>query len=265
MNWKVFLAASAALAFAVAPLACSSDSSQREVCANGVDDDGNGKTDCDDPDCAGQAGCINDSDGGYLGTCPKCGINCQRQSQCVVAFVDDRPLPYCTTGRCTALETFVQVRVFMDTKQNWSGLGVSPRSGATRFIKKTAADGSAVTCARLQATAADKTKSSAIEEADTYVIQGLDVTRITNPQLGQGITYAFVNTQTGGDFLIWAELWGGPPDSTTKMPTGNRLGWGCYDTAAVLGGPITTEDNCPSTTSDAGTCRIFTLVMPPPE
>jgi hypothetical protein len=265
MTSKILLAA-AALATAVTLYACSSSSSQREVCENGIDDDGNGLKDCADPDCAGQAACINDYDGGFLGACLKCGTNCAQQGQCVsYGYVDDRPIPYCVSGRCQALETFVQVRVQLDTKQNWSGLGVSPRSGSTRFIKKTAADGSAVTCARVQATAADKTKPSAIEDANTYVIQGLDVTRITNPQLGQGITYQFVNTQTGGDFLIWEELWGGPPDSTSHLPTGNRLGWGCYEATADVGGPIVVADNCPSTTSDAGTCRTFNLLMPPPE
>ncbi|MEW6431400.1 MAG: hypothetical protein AB1730_07800 [Myxococcota bacterium] len=257
----------ALLAFAAGALsACSGGDAKREVCNNGIDDDGNGKTDCADLDCAGQEACVGNMDAGFFGTCQKCGNTCGSQADCLaLTFVDDRPIPYCSMGRCTALETFVQVRVQMDTKQNWSGLGVSPGSGSTRFIKKTGANGMPVTCAMVAATAADKTKPAAIEDSKAYVIQGLDVTRITNPQLGQGITYAFVNTQTGGDFLIWSELWGGPPNSSTKLPSGNRLGWGCYESAAEVGGPITTEDNCPSTTSDAGTCRTFNLVMPPPE
>jgi hypothetical protein len=265
MTSKILLAA-AALATAVTLYACSGGSSQREVCENGVDDDGNGLADCADPDCAGQAACVGENDAGYFGPCMKCGTTCAQQSQCIgTSYVSDRPIPYCTTGRCTALETFVQVRVQMDTKDNWAALGVDPRSGSTRFIKKVAGDGTPVDCARVAATASDKTQPSAIEESNEYVIQGLDVTPITNPQLGQGITYTFVNTQTGADFLIWSELWAGPRNSSTGMPSGNRLGWGCYETTDVVGGPIVPEDNCPSTTSDAGTCRVFTLVMPPPQ
>ena len=265
MNKKILVVALAAFSLG-ALYACSGNTPKREVCSNGVDDDGNGLIDCADPDCAGQADCIGNMDAGYFGECEKCGNVCGGQEECQsYNYIDDRPIPYCLQGRCTALETFVQVRVQMDTKQNWSGLGVSPASGSTRFIKKTARDGSAVTCARVAATASDKTKPAAIEDSKEYVEQGLDVTRITNPMLGQGITYAFVNTQTGGDFLIWSELWGGPPNSSTKLPTGNRLGWGCYEAVAQVGGPITTEDNCPSTTSDAGTCRVFTLVMPAPQ
>lgn len=247
-------------------LGCSSGDAKRETCGNGLDDDGNGLVDCADPDCAGQTQCVGNMDAGYFGTCLKCGNTCADQSGCVsYGYVDDRPIPYCTTGRCTALESFVQVRVFLDTKDNWAGLGVSPQSGATRFIKKKALDGSDVTCARVAATASDKTKPQAIEDSKLYSMQGVDVTRITNPQLGQGITYTFVNSQTGGDYLLWAELWGGPPNSTTKYPSGNRLGWGCFEAAADVGGPITASDNCPSTTSDAGTCRVYSLKMPGPE
>ncbi|MEW5738569.1 MAG: hypothetical protein AB1938_06560 [Myxococcota bacterium] len=245
---------------------CSGSDTKRETCGNGLDDDGNGLADCADPDCAGQTQCLGNMDAGYFGTCMKCGSTCADQTACLAnAYTEDRPIPYCVMGRCTALETFVQVRVFLDTKDNWAGLGVSPQSGATRFIKKTAADGSAVDCARVKATASDKTKPQALEDSKLYVMQGVDVTRITNPQLGQGITYTFVNTQTGGDFLIFAELWGGPPNSATKYPSGNRLGHTCFEAPAVVGGPIIPEDNCPSTTSDAGTCRVFNLKMDGPE
>lgn len=265
MSSKTLLAALAAFALG-ALYACGPAEAKRETCGNDVDDDGNGLIDCADPDCAGQAACVGNQDAGYFGACMKCGNTCGKQADCQsYNFIDDRPIPYCSMGRCTALESFVQVRVEVDTKANWAGLGVSPQSGSTRFIKKTGADGTPVTCARVAATASDKTVPGAIEASNAYVIQGLDVTRITNPQLGQGITYQFVNTQTGGDFLIWTELWGGPPNSTTKLPSGNRLGWGCYEAAAVVGGPIVFQDNCPSTTSDAGTCRIFTLVMPAPQ
>lgn len=241
--------------------ACPGDT-LRETCGDGLDNDGNGLTDCDDPDCTGQTLCVDLTN---YGSCAKCGKSCTAQPACVTDYVTERPIPYCLEGKCWATNTFIQPRVFIDTKDNWNGLANAPQSGTTRFIKKQASDGSAVTCATVAAAAADRSKPSAIEASGKFVIQGMDVTRVQNPNLSQGITYTFVNTQIGGDFLIWTELWAGPPDSLTKMPQGFRQGYGCYEDAATVGGPLLATDGCPSTVSDAGTCRVFRLVMPPPE
>ncbi len=256
MRWFV-LGALAGLAFSACP-----GPSTREICGDGLDNDGNLLVDCDDPECKGQDACIDTTD---YGTCQKCSLPCSAQAECVVNYVTDRPLPYCVAGKCYAVEKFVQPRLELDTRASWSGLALSPQAGSTRFIKKAAPDGGVVTCASVAAVASDRTKPGAIEASGAFVIQGLDVTRVTNPQLGQGLTYAFVNTQTGGDFLIWTELWGGAPDSNTKLPTGLRFGYGCYEAAAQVGGPLVPEDNCPTATNDAGTCRLFRLVMPAPE
>lgn len=234
----------------------------REVCGDGQDNDGNGLTDCDDPDCAGQDACVDNK---FYGSCTRCKQACTVQSECVTSWTNERPIPYCTESKCTALEPFLQVRVELDTRASWSGLALSPQSGSTRFIKKTGTDGGVVTCATVAAAASNRTNSSAIEQSGAFVLQGVDVTRVTNPQLGQGLTYAFVNTQAGGDYLIWTELWGGAPDSNTRMPTGLRFGYGCYEAPAQVGGPLVPEDNCPSATNDGGTCRLFRLVMPAPE
>jgi hypothetical protein len=248
--------------FLGAAFAACPEAQVRETCGDGVDNDGNGLVDCDDPDCAGQQACIDTTD---YGQCPKCGKACAVQADCVGNYVTDRPIPYCIGGKCFAVETFIQPRVVLDTRDNWQGLALSPQSGSTRFIKKTGADGGAVTCAAVAAVAGDRMAPGAIEASRAFVVQGLDVTRVTNPMLGQGITYTFVNTQTGGDFLIWTELWGGAPDSNTRLPTGLRFGYGCYEAPAQVGGPLVPDDNCPSTTNDGGACRVFRLVMPPPE
>ena len=237
---------------------CSGDMS-REVCGDGLDNDGNGLTDCDDRECNGQPACIPPD----YGPCGTCGQSCTAQNTCVLNVLNDRPLPMCLSGKCTALEKFIQPRIELDTRANWAGVSVQPRSAATRFIKKTAVDGSPVNCARVQSIASSRNAPNAIEDAGVQ-LQGIDVTRVTNPQLGQGISLAFVNTQTGGDYLIWEELWAGFPDSTTGMPTGLRLGWGCFEDAATTTA-LVASDNCPSATNDAGTCRTFRLVMPGPE
>jgi hypothetical protein len=242
-------------------LAGCSGAEKREICGDGIDNDGNGLTDCQDRDCTGQPQCAPPD----YGSCSRCGQMCQQQSSCIgVSYQNDRPIPLCTDGICQATEKFIQPRVEVNTRMYWSGLAVVPRSASTRFIKKTAIDGSAVTCARVAQVAADRMAPGAIEASNQFQVQGLDVTRVTNPELGQGITLALVNTQTGSDYLIWLELWGGFPDSTTSLPTGRRLGWGCYEDANTTRA-LTLSDNCPSATNDAGTCRIFQLVMPGPE
>lgn len=258
IRWLAPLFLVASLAF----LGCPQEP-EREICGDGLDNDGNGLKDCDDRDCVGQPACIPPN----YGKCSKCAQPCTSQPGCVTSYMDERPIPYCSSNICTATETFIQPRVELNTRMNWQGLTLNPQSGTTRFIKKKATDGSTVTCATLAVIGADRSSAAAgaFEANGNLIIQGLDVTRVTNPQLGQGLTYAFVNTQTGADFIIWTELWGGPPDSTTKLPTGRRFGYGCYENAADVGGPLVPEDNCPSTTSDAGTCRTFRLVMPPPE
>ncbi len=214
-----------------AGVSCTAVDPNRETCGNGLDDDGNGLIDCADPDCAGQANCPV-FDAGYFGPCAKCGTTCTSQNDCVSAhYVSDRPIPTCTEGRCTALNTFIQVRIELDTKSTWASFQ-APQSGTTRFIEKTTVDGGAVSCAVVAQAAADRARPDAIEDAGVFNVLGLDVTPIKNPQLGQGVTYAYVNTATGSDFLIWTEFWVGPVDSLTKLPTAKRLGYGCFEAAA---------------------------------
>ncbi|MFT3706826.1 MAG: hypothetical protein QM817_04085 [Archangium sp.] len=238
---------------------CSSEM-PREVCGDGIDNDKNGFADCADIDCMGKPECAPPN----YGSCTKCGQTCTTQTACVVAYTDDRPIPLCTNGHCTATATFIQPRIELDTKDNWAGLTLSPQSAATRFIKKVANDGSVVDCAKVLSIASDRNNSGAIEASNQLQMMGLDVTRVTNPQLGQGISLAFVNTQTGNNYLIWAELWGGPPGSSTKLPTGRRFGYGCFESAAQTP-ELTVNDNCPSATNDAGVCKTFHLIMPGPE
>ncbi len=237
---------------------CSAEM-KREVCGDGIDNDGNGQTDCDDRDCTGQPVCTPPD----YGSCAKCSQACSVQSACVTSYLDERPIPLCVSGRCSAVEKFIQPSIDLDTAANWQGLTFSPRSGSTRFIKKFANDGSPVTCATVSAVASDRNASGAIEASSNLIVQGLDVTPV-NTMAGQVINYTFVNTQTGGDYLIWTELWGGPVSSTTKLPSGRRFGYGCYESGPQVT-PLVPLDNCPSTTSDAGVCRRFRLTMPPPE
>jgi hypothetical protein len=177
------------------------------------------------------------------------------------SYQKDRPVPLCKDGVCTALETFIQPRIELSIP-GWNILSVPIQSATTRFIKKTAADGSVVDCARVAQVAADRTQPGAIEASNQFSLMGLDVTPVMMSQAV--IRMAFVNTQTGDNYLIWSELWGGRIDSNTQLPTGRRLGWGCF-TDPVQTAPLVPQDNCPSSTTDAGLCRKIELTMPAPE
>ena len=244
---------------------------KREVCDNSLDDDGNGLADCADPDCAGQPQCPL-PDAGYWGTCSKCGQACVDQAACLQqGYSHDSPLPFCVGGRCVSYDDAVDVHVRLDTMNTWAGLGISPQTVATRFIKKTALDGSAVSCNTIKAVATTTTppwtqdKAGLIESIGRFQIQGFDTRRLINPQLGQGVSINYVKVNLGGDFLIWEEFWAGPPDSVTKLGSGNRLGWGCFEAPADTT-PVLREDHCPSGVSDAGgNCRQFRLTMPGPQ
>lgn len=246
------------LALAVGTLLCACPAPQlRETCGDGLDNDGNGLIDCDDLDCRGQPACVAPD----YGLCAKCSLACAAQPTCVTSYLDERPIPLCTEGRCTALATFIQPRIELDTTA-WAGVTYTPQSAATRFIRKTTQDGSAVSCTQVLSIASNRDMPGAIEASQKLVILGLDVTPVTN--FGQRLVFSLVTTQTASDYLVWIELWGGPRNTTTKLPSGRRLGYGCFETLPTVA-PLVPQDNCPSTTSDAGTCRTFRLVMPPPE
>ncbi len=235
--------------------------STREVCGNGVDDDMNGLTDCFDADCRGKPECIIDA--GTFGTCAKCGQTCSAQAQCLqTSFFADAPIPVCVGQRCQSFEKNVQVNLTIDTTP-YAQLVNNVNSFAVRFIKKKAADGSVVGCAQLEAAAASKLAASAqqIESSGKFVFQGVDIRRSSMQQ--GSIRSNFINVATGGDYLIWVEFWFGPPDSATKFPTGNRLGYECFEGPTGGGAfpAIVAADEC-STTGDAGaaSCRTFQLV-----
>ncbi len=248
-------------------LSCSDgNGTKREICFNGKDDDGNGLTDCADPDCAGQPGCPGGNpDSGYYGTCVTCGSGCTAQSACIDQRWDfDNPLPFCVDGKCESYNQGIQVALQVDTSANWNGFMYPIGSMNTRFVSKTALDGGAVDCAVMQVAAAGKTQADAaqIEASGRFNLLGYDVAKVSASG-GSIIRQPFVNVGTGGDFVLWVELWAGPPDSVTKLPTGNRFGWGCYESGATLA-PIAAADNC-DPNLDAGTCRDIKVVMPGPQ
>jgi hypothetical protein len=250
----------------IALAGCSSTPKMAELCHNGIDDDGNGLSDCLDPACANDTGCQQqNTDSGYYGTCPKCGQICADQTACLhTSYAFDNPLAACSSGHCQSFATGIVVAMQLDTLA-YTGLVAKLQSMNTRFVSASAADGSPVDCAALAAAAPGKTSADAaqIETSGKFNLVGYDVAKV-NANAGDIVLQPFMNVSTGGNYVLWVELWAGPPDTNTKLPTGNRLGWGCFDSGALVA-PIVETDNCDPTVDAGNTCRQFHVVMPAPQ
>jgi hypothetical protein len=144
----------------------------------------------------------------------------------------------------------VNTSAFNGVQQSWV------RSGTTRFISKTAVDGSAVSCATLEGVASTSVPDALDTDGGVNLL-GLDITRLDS--WGGTVNYPLVSAQTHGGYLIWLEFWSGYPDSATKYPAGVRRGHSCFESAPAITPSVLAEYNCPSAISDAGVCRQYDL------
>jgi hypothetical protein len=232
-----------------------------EICGNGIDDDSNGFTDCQDLDCSGQMGCpIVTVDGGNFGNCSKCGKTCTTQVDCLTMdYQNDAPPAECVGGKCQRLNTNVQVHYEVDTA-SLTGFPTPLRSLNTRIISKRAIDGTAVTCLAVRAVAMGKAEADAaqIEKTGKFNLRGYDVSPV-NATGGEIIKQPFVNVGTGNEFLIWTEVWGGPVGTLSKLPSGSRFSWGCFESGVAVA-EVVPLDHCASG-ADAGVCRTIKVKL----
>lgn len=252
--------------------ACGSSSTSMtkvEICNNGKDDDDNGKTDCEDIDCSGQSGCpVINTDAGSYGSCAKCGTTCTTAEQCLTngkTFSTETPPPECIAGKCQLFSKNIQVALEVDTA-SLNGFMPPLRAMNTRFISKTGLNGATVNCLDVANNAGGKTGADAAQlEKPTdggttrFNFRGYDVSPVQATG-GQIIKQPFLNIATGSGFLIWTEIWGGPVDSLTKLPTGNRYTWGCFESGVAVD-PIVEADHCSSSGGDAGFCRTIKVKL----
>jgi hypothetical protein len=225
-----------------------------EICGDFLDNDSDGGTDCADLTCAADPVCALDA-----GTCSTCSQPCATQNACVPNsdYHGTTPLPLCTLSVCTSREDFVRVKVALNAGAGWNGLATYPKSGVSRFIKTTALDGTPVTCATLESFTATNTAANAIETSGLFNVQGYDVQGVSGFS-GGGLTFNNVNTETGGDYLVWLELWTQAVNGSTWYPNGVRRGHGCL---AAVGSPIVSTEGCDT----GGSCRAFTVSIPNPD
>ena len=255
MRGKVVVAAAAACAtWAVLAVGCLGRGP--ETCDNGADDNGDGLVDCADPLCGASAACPGDA-----------GRPCTAQSECVrESWFKDKPLDQCRAGQCGAPGPGLAVKLEVDTTAH-TGMQYKVNSMATRFVSRTALDGSAVDCTLLQSLAPGSvaTEGGATQLDATGKLNYLayEVTRVDNGTPGLTLTNPFIYTAAGSDFVIWHELWSLPPDSNNGQPQGLRKGWGCFDSGDAVA-PLLPEQDC-SPDAGAGTsCRTVRIKMPRP-
>lgn len=213
-----------------------------EICTNGVDDDSNGLIDCADPDCAGQDRCPSGPfDGGNWGTCKKCGETCVAQRECIEeSFANDSPLPYCapTTNRCAQLNkaSYYNLKLNLPGSQSFSTVAL------VRVVEKATREGNALSCATLK-TASSSTDPQALEKLNVYNLAGWSSTPVN-----ANSPFALMNlsrSATTSSFILFAELWNGQRDATSKYPVGTslmRLGVGCLEAPASM--PIVEAGDC---------------------
>ena len=228
-----------------------------ENCTNGVDDNGDGLMDCADPLCSADPVCPGDA-----------GRPCTAQSQCVrEGWFKDKPLDVCAEGQCSAPGPGIAVRLEVDTTA-FNGLLWKFNAMSTRFVSRKAMDGSAVDCNVLRGLATSNAAADGgttqLDDSGKLTYLSYEVTPINNGVPGNTLVNPFIYTALGSEFLIWNEIWSGPPASSNSQPQGARWGWGCFETGAAVD-PLLADQDC--TPSDGGTpagCRTIRLKMPGP-
>ncbi len=199
-----------------------------EICDNGVDDDRNSLTDCDDPACADAAVCQ---------TPPECAVQADCLARDEMHYRDyvREPIPLCIQTKCVRPEG--QVELNFAAKNGWNGLQSSIQGVNTRFVKKVDVNGEPVTCARLAQDAASHAPEDAdqIERTQKYNLQAYDVTSLQSALPGgTQVTVPLMKISTGADFIIWTEMWTQRKSSSTQLPQGKRIAWGCFESGSQV-------------------------------
>ncbi|MGC4121838.1 MAG: hypothetical protein QM765_46120 [Myxococcales bacterium] len=206
-------------------------------CADLIDDDLDGRTDCDDPTCA-----VLSSE--CPGTVPP---DCTRQRDCG-DITKSAATNVCLEGKCippgpkTAQNTAVTAEIFFDLMFKTPLTGsTKPKTAMLRFIHPEKTDGTLLTCAEVIGKAADNTRNC-VDQSTRSVLD-------SNASLNQVFrsfytlvwdcstpTCQFFNmTATvpkGQKFILYGEAWYGPRDSTNN-PTGGCAALFCAEGQSV--------------------------------
>jgi hypothetical protein len=213
------------------------------LCANGIDDDGDGRIDCGDSDCLGDAACTRPP--------PR---SCSRQKDCgdiVSELVVDCCLADAASGgelKClppgsfdpsTGKASTVSVNVASDLTlyQSWQ-FEQRPKSVVLRVVYPERIDGTPLTCADLPSlSGATQAERNKLDDDATVneIFRSLFV-----PDWSFGATVRFlIIPPRARNALLYGEAWTGPRDNMN--PTGSRDSTACrvVDFEAMPGGVTT--------------------------
>lgn len=228
-----------------------------EKCSNGTDDDGDQLIDCQDPSCETAESCKLDDLA--IGSCTRCGQSCRDQRSCLTQrLFDERPPPMCLAGVCRRPNQAIWVEMGFRLAFGWDTLQNRIASISVRLIRSRDVHGTTVGCDAILA-AASADNSQALEQSGRFNVQSVEVYRALNSSLGDGFTLKPVVAATGDRYVVLVELWDEPVSTLSAYPQGHRLGYLCDDSAGLP--ELTAQDDCGA---DAGTCRRFSYVIPPP-
>ena len=103
--------------------------------------------------------------------------------------------------------------------------------------------------------------AGAIEKSQQFNILAFSVVPVSPPAapgMGVAIGDPLLSAGVGKDFIIWTEIWPGPVDSQNKLPTGNRIAYGCVESGPLVSEITSADDRQP----DGGVGRIMSVILP---
>jgi hypothetical protein len=206
------------------------------ICANGVDDDGDGLTDCDDPDCS---------------TSPACKP-CNRQQNCG-DIVNEVTTPCCITqpsgsakcsppGQSTPEGDPVTAQVLfdLDFKSTLTG-SLKPMSVILRFVYPNKVDGSPISCTDVVGSVAANTKNCIDQTTRSFIddnpalnqvfrsVYPLDWTACASTECYFSNMIATI--PKGQKYILYGEAWYGKRE--LNEPTGLCAAFYCLENQTV--------------------------------
>ncbi len=228
------LLTTAIFATALLPLGCGEEEQKQEVdagpppvgeqnCVDEIDDDGDGKIDCDDDECAIDVACK-----------PPEPLPCGNQKQCG-DIVEEIVVNVCVDQKCVAPGPFhprtgeaieVSAIINFSFTGNIKILTNKPRSAIARLIHPKGADGTVLTCAELIAmsgsTQAERSKLDNTTNLN-FVYRNLIPLEWTS---GDN-TFSFPSSVPRGKVILFGEAWFGQRE--LSQPTGSRASVYCKE------------------------------------
>ena len=217
------------------PAGLDASTPKETACGDQIDDDGDGKTDCDDPDCAPFAECT-----------PVEPPTCTMQRDCG-NIVDEVYTRCCLAGKCvppgpkTLKNDFVTAQVFFDLtfKSTLTG-SQKPLSVALRLLYPEKLDKTPLSCADVIGKISDNTKNCVDSTTRSVIDKNANFNQVFRgvSQLSWNcggtecqFSNMFFTVPQGQNFVLYGEAWYGPRE--LNEPTGQCAAYYCVEGKSV--------------------------------